>query len=371
MLDEGRLRGVDILLAHVRSIICGSASSRVPWEPLTPRRRWRCAARPARSRGGSATDPARCRVRVRVPAPAGAQRLGRMSRALHRAGVGAAASGVTGCSGDSRATRGLGHGRRRSPPACCDRDHRPPPAEVDRGGSGFPAAAQTHPRPASCRLPPRSGCLADGAQRIKGLVPGKDFVTESFTPPTMLPMSVRMSTAPPRGGLVELALKLAGLRRSFETVLPTVRSTDGNSFGPMTISATMPISIELRPADIEHDRSLPAAEPRPSFARCGPSDGLLLGFRGGACLVRQGTGRLGRLGRRHVVVLGHALLEGLDPLRHVTHQIGDLAPRPNSRSTTASTMIQCQMLNEPMPYPPRGSYVQGAGFPIPTFEARD
>ena len=58
-----------------------------------------------------------------------------------------------------------------------------------------------------------------------------------------------------------------------------------------------------------------------------------------------------RIGRRlgRLVVLGHALLEGLDALREVAHQLDEILPRPpNSSITTTTTTIQCQMLNEPI-----------------------
>src|SRR3954471_17635780 len=116
-----------------------------------------------------------------------------------------------------------------------------------------------------------------------------------------------------------------------------MRSTPGNSFGPMATRATTPIrTSSLHP--MSNITSSVHAKPRPaqsSRAGSGPlpasrvlsgSDGLAADVgprRGRRAVVLDGLGGL-RLVRDLVVVL-HALLEGLDALGHVAHQIRDLA----------------------------------------------
>ncbi len=55
-----------------------------------------------------------------------------------------------------------------------------------------------------------------------------------------------------------------------------------------------------------------------------------------------------RRGFGDLLVLLHALLERLDALGDVAHQIGNLALPPNSSNATAPTTSQCQIDIEPM-----------------------
>src|SRR5215510_134888 len=135
------------------------------------------------------------------------------------------------------------------------------------------------------------------------------------------------------------------MRRSLAIHCPSVRNAPGSSFGPMAISATVPMSssspqpmsnmeASLRRA---HGAAGPSAAAIPAVRRLSAaasgSAGLarLRGSGGG----RRRSGRrlmvdrlhglsLGRLGLG-LVLFREPLLERLDALGKVAHQLGDLA----------------------------------------------
>ena len=151
----------------------------------------------------------------------------------------------------------------------------------------------------------------------------------------------------------------------------------GEAFGPITISATMPIRKELAPADVEHRPSTPGtggtARPgRPAplraasravpdvrsndLARIRRSRGTSRGPAsrpecrwlpaepdGRWSLSVRPSGLLGRLSSSDRPFLNDLMPLAKSPI------ISEILPRPpNNSSKTAPTMIQCQMLIEPM-----------------------
>src|SRR5580704_8688616 len=96
--------------------------------------------------------------------------------------------------------------------------------------------------------------------------------------------------------------------RTLRVYWPSVRNTPGSSFGPITISATTPISrnsLQL----MSNMKTL--RPPRPPAAA--------------ACLAGRGDRRVGFGRGFRRLVLGHALLEGFDALGDVAHQVRNLA----------------------------------------------
>src|SRR5258705_13638348 len=186
----------------------------------------------------------------------------------------------------------------------------------------------------------------------------------------------------------------AAILRALPIHCPTMRSTAGNSFGPMAISATTAMTTSsLHPmsnmknsahasrfhpntclnkiwaARVSLSRSCSAglAQPvlprvcrtintlRPLCRKPAPrcSDNLAAdirsGGRGRRCIMIDRLHGLGLL--RSLVIVLHALLEGLDALRDIAHQIGDLAapeqqqddcdhddPVPNAKRTHPPTL---------------------------------
>src|SRR3954451_7701476 len=134
------------------------------------------------------------------------------------------------------------------------------------------------------------------------------------------------------------------IRRALPIHCPTMRRTPGSSLGPIAISATTPMtSSSLHPiSNMKKSAyaSAPLVPPCPGLSEQVPSlrerappapfthrsNGLAADIRAGGRRSRAVIDRLDRLGllRRLVVVL-HALLEGLDALRDVAHQIRNLA----------------------------------------------
>src|SRR5580658_1903546 len=132
--------------------------------------------------------------------------------------------------------------------------------------------------------------------------------------------------------------KSAAMLRTLRVYWPSVRRTDGNSFGPMTISATTPISRNSvqEISNMETLRPARPSDPRQPPAECRRDEPL--GTSGQAALdLASGPLRLGRrlmvdgfdrrvrlcgLGR---VLVRHALLEGLDALGDVAHHVRNLA----------------------------------------------
>src|ERR1700760_283520 len=136
-----------------------------------------------------------------------------------------------------------------------------------------------------------------------------------------------------------------------------MRSTPGNSFGPIAISATTAMTtISLQPMsnmkDSAHAKFAPRMRRRPRLPWFG-SDRLaadvLSRCRRRRRIVIDGLHRLRLVGRGLVIL--HALLEGLDALGNVTHQIRNLAaaeqqqddcdhhdPVPNAKRTHPATL---------------------------------
>src|SRR5215470_2819603 len=140
------------------------------------------------------------------------------------------------------------------------------------------------------------------------------------------------------------------MRRILVIHCPTERSTPGNSFGPIAINATTPITTSsLQPmSNMEYltpsGAGLTARAPEPCGRRPSVSPRLgrwtaaatasgrsarlaALGLRCGGALRRLVIDRL-RVRRRFGLgglVLRHALLERLDALGDVAHQLGNLA----------------------------------------------
>src|SRR6266702_1932646 len=141
-----------------------------------------------------------------------------------------------------------------------------------------------------------------------------------------------------------------------------MRRTPGNSLGPMATRATTPMRTNsLQP--MSNMTSSVHAKPRSAqsltrrigaatrVSRAPGSDGLAADVgsrRGRRGRVLDGLGRLGLVG--DLVVVLHALLEGLDALRHVAHEIRNLAaaehqtdhcdhqdPVPNAKRTHPAT----------------------------------
>src|SRR5882724_10623982 len=151
----------------------------------------------------------------------------------------------------------------------------------------------------------------------------------------------------------------AAILRALPIHCPTMRSTPGNSFGPIAISATTamttnslhPMSNMKDSAHARQIRPIPINKnwaarvfPKPVLPHVcrkinaplqvcrkrGPGylDSLAADIR-----PRRGVRRSVMIDRLHglglfcsLFIVLHALLEGLDALRHVAHQVGNLAP---------------------------------------------
>src|SRR3569623_3298706 len=121
------------------------------------------------------------------------------------------------------------------------------------------------------------------------------------------------------------------MRRALPAHCPIMRNTPGSSFGPMAISATTPMtSSSLHPlSNMNHSAS---RERLFAGSRClcpVRSVGVAADVMARRGLLRRrgvvdGLHRLG-LRDRLVIIVGHALLERLDALRNVAHQVGNLA----------------------------------------------
>src|SRR2546423_6067146 len=118
---------------------------------------------------------------------------------------------------------------------------------------------------------------------------------------------------------------------------PTMRSTPGNSFGPMAISATTAMTTgSLHPMSNMKVSAHARIWPQPlagfggarGFSQCGfYLNGLAANVRARRRrrrIVVDGLRRLGGL-FGHLVVFLHALLEGLDAGGDVAHQVRNLA----------------------------------------------
>src|SRR5579883_3004600 len=130
--------------------------------------------------------------------------------------------------------------------------------------------------------------------------------------------------------------------RTLRVHWPMVRMTAGSSFGPMTTSATMPMSrnsVQLM-SNMKYPPPHPLTAPPPASAPGGLQRlnarvaaralDLALGLRGlldvagtDGLVINRLDGRVG-LALRGLVVR-HAFLEGFDALGDVTHHLGDLA----------------------------------------------
>src|SRR5271163_95263 len=118
--------------------------------------------------------------------------------------------------------------------------------------------------------------------------------------------------------------------RMLRVYWPSARMTPGSSFGPITISATTPMSrnsVQLM-SNIKTLRPLAGAvADRREGSR---ALDLALGFGApldvGSRLMVDGLHRRVRLGSGFgAIVIGHALLEGFDALGDVAHHVRNLA----------------------------------------------
>src|SRR5690606_36345490 len=110
--------------------------------------------------------------------------------------------------------------------------------------------------------------------------------------------------------------------RILAVVLPNVRSMRGKSLGPTTTIITIAItSISVQPTSSMVRAS--AKSGRRARQHLGGLGRLRLG--GLHRLVGAMFHRLGRLARFRFVLVRHALLEALDALGHVAHQLRNLA----------------------------------------------
>src|SRR5436309_748181 len=121
---------------------------------------------------------------------------------------------------------------------------------------------------------------------------------------------------------------------------PTVRSVAGSSFGPMTINATTPMRTSspqpiskmkaCTPTDAVTSRLAAHARMHraPAAGRAAASAHLAgLALRNRLCrLMLDRSARFRGFGLRSLLVFLHALLEGLDALGDIAHQLRDLAP---------------------------------------------
>src|ERR1041385_8819040 len=117
---------------------------------------------------------------------------------------------------------------------------------------------------------------------------------------------------------------------------PSVRKTVGSSFGPIAISATMPMITSLPQSSSNIGLANSQARQAPTMpARSAAQSALLRAHSPGALGVRfrrTGSLMIDVLGRlrfvRRLVVFRHALFERLDALREVSHQRRNLASSP-------------------------------------------
>src|SRR5215470_9873229 len=139
------------------------------------------------------------------------------------------------------------------------------------------------------------------------------------------------------------------MRRTFPIHCPSVRNAPGSSFGPIAISATMPIrrsslqpmsnighhSMAGMPAQTARESRRPGSASLALFRRCGRAAG-----NRSARLDRLHLLGLGRLFR--LLVFREALLERLDALGEVAHQLRNLATAAKQQKTN-------RQYDDPMP----------------------
>src|SRR4051812_10397819 len=168
------------------------------------------------------------------------------------------------------------------------------------------------------------------------------------------------------------------MRRSLPIHWPSVRSVPGNSLGPITISATTPIrrsspqpmsNIALStPRGADHQAGAPHPSSRCAAAPC-PRQPVLRVSDGAPAVAGVplpiAAPTVGG-GWWSMVFTGSTLgsssafsssdkpfLNDLMPLAKSPISSEILPRPPNSNRPTASTMIQCQILMEPIGYPPQ------------------
>src|ERR1043166_6902632 len=113
------------------------------------------------------------------------------------------------------------------------------------------------------------------------------------------------------------------MRRTLDIHCPSVRSAPGNSFGPMAISATMPIrSSSLQPIS---NMMTPTIAPLGASAGLALGGGRSAGHRRARCGLLDRLHRIGLGGLFGLFLFGQALLERFDALGEVAHDVGNLA----------------------------------------------
>src|SRR6202041_3253342 len=122
--------------------------------------------------------------------------------------------------------------------------------------------------------------------------------------------------------------------RTLRAHCPAVRNTAGSSLGPITISATTPISrnsvqeisnMEI-PGPFSRHAGICAGRPRCPAAGASGHLGAGLGTRlhyVAGLMVEGLNGRVG--GRRVGLFLGHTLLEGFDAFGDIAHHVRNFA----------------------------------------------
>src|SRR5215212_6839724 len=230
--------------------------------------------------------------------------------------------------------------------------------------------------PAAAPRAPAAAAFAAGVDSIAPLssswiVPsGLNALTCSFSPETSFLMS---SSSASRIASLNCDWNSEAIFLTCEVMLPSVRSAFGRSFGPMTMSATAPItstSPQLM-SNMVGPRRLAPSSARRRTAASPRSAGLALADRGGggrrlrrrrrlvldrAHRIGRGRRRRGRGGGR--VFLAHALLEGFDALGDVAHHVRDLAAPEQQQDDDAH--------DEPMP----NAYATHGSPPAPALPRR-
>src|SRR5580704_4674422 len=121
--------------------------------------------------------------------------------------------------------------------------------------------------------------------------------------------------------------------RTLRAHCPAVRNTAGSSLGPITISATTPISrnsvqeisnMEI-PGPFSRHAGICAGRPRSPAAGASGHLGAGLGARLHHIAGLMVEGLNGRIARRVGLFLGHALLEGFDAFGDIAHHVRNLA----------------------------------------------
>src|SRR5215212_7154764 len=292
------------------------------------------------------------------------------------AGTGPAAAAVSTGSGSGPESAGGGAGKARSKAGSPGSGAAAADAAGSAAGRSGTAAAADAAGSAAGTSGTAAAAFAAGVDSIAPLssswiVPsGLNALTCSFSPETSFLMS---SSSASRIASLNCDWNSEAIFLTCEVMLPSVRSAFGRSFGPMTMSATAPItstSPQLM-SNMVGPRRLAPSSARRRTAASPRSAGLALADRSGGGrrlrrrrrLVLDGAQRIGRGRRRRRryggrLFLAHALLEGFDALRDVAHHVRDLAAPEQQQDDDAH--------DEPMP----NAYATHGSPPAPALPRR-